>query len=232
MGSRTNDKTVSSKPAGKVDVCCVCETPITGDYMQLLDGKKIKPECMKKVGVDPDDPSSVRLLRTKIENYKKGEFVIECPDAISKEAERRKSSIQEGEDFARRMQVAKAKAEEQRKKDEEAAAAEAARQHQIADAEEQKKKELAAAEAKAAADKEQGEAEKKIRLDAKGKWTIEELKDANLRKEYFVAELTEGKPEILLSDADFQTVLSMDRDAFEKLPGWRQKDARKKQGFF
>merc|ERR1712217_862676 len=96
----------------------------------------------------------------------------------------------------------------------------------------QKKKELAAAEAKAAADKEQGEADKKIRLEAKGNWTIEELKDARLRKDYLVAELTEGKPEILLSDADFQTALTMDRDAYEKLPGWKQKDARKKQGFF
>lgn len=69
-------------------------------------------------------------------------------------------------------------------------------------------------------------------FDAKGKWTIDELKDAQLRKEYFVAELTDFKPEILLSDADFQTAFGMDRDAFEKQPGWKQKGARQKMGFF
>lgn len=220
--------TVIDTPLAKADVCYLCETPCDGEEcIQLMDGKKIKVECLKKAGIDPNDKSSLRLLRSNIEQLKQGGQVFTGPTEDREEVE---AAVKEA--FEHRVEEAKKVAEERRKKDEAAAAAKAARQQHFAEVEEQKRKDFEAAKAQEEADKEQAEADKKNRLDAKGKWTIAELKDAQLRKDYFVAELTAGQPETLLSEADFQTALGMDREAFEKLAGWKQKDARKKQGFF
>merc|ERR1712228_492016 len=43
---------------------------------------------------------------------------------------------------------------------------------------------------------------------------------------------TGANREKLLNDVDFETVFGIDRDAFYKLPGWKQKNLKKAKGFF
>jgi hypothetical protein len=213
---------LKGSPPQEVNICCICETPIEGRYLTLLDGYKIKPECLEKIGVKPSEVNTDVLLRSKVEKFRKEGRL---PDPISPPTIDHEASEQ-------RVREGFAKQEELRKKNEEAAAAKAARQQRSADEQEQQRENFLAEKEKAVADKAQALADKQSRLDAKGKWTLAELKDPQLRKDYFVAELTDGKPEIVLSDADFQTAFNMDRGAFEQLAGWKQKDARKKQGLF
>jgi hypothetical protein len=60
---------------------------------------------------------------------------------------------------------------------------------------------------------------------SKKSYTLSELKAG-------VANIDPSKKEMYLSDAEFQSVFKMNKDAFTKLAAWKQKDERKKAGLF
>ncbi len=76
------------------------------------------------------------------------------------------------------------------------------------------------------------EEDKEEKLAEKAVWTLAELQDNQLCKEYYVMELTNCRKETLLSDAEFHAVFGMSKDAFAGLAKWKQDAAKKKHKLF